>query len=789
MKQKKRLPIKVFEKRENIDERFTEGGGGNPPKWILKGEELHKKATILLEDLNSTKEKLEAKFNEFQGLPTVIKAKINEDAVAKSHRKDLNKFLTADKNNSRFIGISRNQELLIRVDTSNQLTEINQNIEQFKRNDKAISGIEKIDSFEPEILINDLDFKKNGKFILKIQLFDFNNYQLNDAILKVFKNLIDTNENITFMKTVKYTEQLYLHEVSMDSLDSLKVFENFSPIMSIEPMPIIEVGADDFFLNKSIEVPKPENDVNYPIVGVLDSGIADIPQLNPWKHEKRYTNYPSDLLDFSHGTFVAGIINFGDILEEKSYTGTNSFKLLDAAVVPNQRDESITEGDLINNIREVIEYHGREIKIWNLSVGIGEEVKNSEFSRLGIALDSIQDENDVLIIKSAGNCGKFLENQPTGKIAGGADSIRALTVGSIAQSKTEYDIAGYNYPSPFSRIGPGPVNIIKPEFVHYGGNSGIKEEKHVPNGVCSFNVNGKLITKVGTSFSTPRVTAIAADLNSKLNEDFDPLLLKALLIHSAKYPHEVDLPINEKINQLGFGIPNKSDEILYNSPHEITLILRDTLNKGEFVEILDFPFPSSLIENEYYCGQISVTLVNNPVIQEGQGPEYCQSDIQVYLGTYDNKKLRDISAPTIKNPIGRDGAKNLLSSSIYSKRKLKNENGFARSEKLLVQYGDKYYPNKKYTVDLNDLTPTNKERYLKDPKGWYLKLEGVYREYIESKAENERLELAQDFCVIITIKDPSQTKPIYDEVSQLLESNNFIHRNIKVRQDIDISLE
>jgi hypothetical protein len=333
------------------------------------------------------------------------------------------------------------------------------------------------------------------------------------------------------------------------------------------------------------------------------------------------------------------------------------------------------------------------------------------------------------------------------------------------------------------------VNLIKPEFVHYGGNCGINEDKLVTNGVVSFAANGNLTTKVGTSYSTPRITAMAADLNDKLSEDFDPILLKALLIHSARYPNNVDLPINEKINQLGFGMPNKTEDILYNNPHEVTLILRDTLKKGEFIEILDFPFPTSLSENDYFSGQVTLTMVNNPVLQGGQGPEYCQSDIQVNFGTYDRKKARDTSLPTIKNPIGRDGAKNILTSDIYSKKKVKEADGFIRSEKILVQYGNKYYPNKKYSVDLNELTPTNRDKFLKQPKSWCLKLEGVYRDFIESRAESERMGLSQDFCVVITIKDPSQTKFIYDEVTQLLESNNFIHRNIKVRQDIDISLD
>ena len=795
MSNNKKLPIKFFEKRNLIDGRFTEGGGGgNLPKWILEGKELSKKSEILMEDLNRTEDVLKIKFNDFQGVPAVIRAKLNEDAGAKSHRKELNKFLTADKNNNRFVGLSSDNELLIRIDNLHQLNEIHKNIENFRRNDKAISGIETINAFEPEVTIEKVEPRRDGKYLIKIRLFDFNNHQINDSIFSMFKDFLKINGDIEFIKTVKYSEQLYIHEVSVDSLESIESLRRFSPVMSIEPMPLIEiVENNDFFIEKTIEVPKPNENLDYPIVGVLDSGIADISQLSPWKYGKRYTNYPDELLNLSHGTFVAGILNFGDALEGKQYTSTRGFKILDAAVIPNQQLESITEGDLINNIREVVENHREEVKIWNLSIGTESEIENAEFSRLGIALDSIQDENDILIIKSAGNCRNFLKKEPTQRIAGGADSVRSLTIGSIAQSKNKYDFSEINHPSPFSRIGPGPVNLIKPEFVHYGGNCGIKEDESGDefqiNGVFSFDPNGSLTTKVGTSFSTPRITAMAASLNNKLSGDFDSILLKALLIHSARYPEDVDLPINEKINQLGFGMPDRIDEILYNNPHEITLILRDTLKKGEFIEILDFPFPPSLIENGYFSGQITLTMVNNPVLQGGQGPEYCQSDIQVNFGTYDKKKAKDISKPTVKNPIGRDGAKNILTSDIYSKKINKEKEGFVRSEKILVQYGRKYYPNKKYSVDLNELTPTNKKKFLKHPKNWCLKIEGIYRDFIENKAESERMSLSQDFCVIITIKDPSQTKPIYNEVSQLLESNNFIHRNIKVRQDVDISLD
>ncbi|WP_051758167.1 S8 family serine peptidase [Rossellomorea vietnamensis] len=404
-----------------MDDRFTEGGGsGKPPKWVLRGEELLNKSTVLLEDLNGTEQRLKEKFTRYKNSPAVIKAKVNEDAYAKSHRSELNKLLAADKSNNRFIGVSSENELLIRVDNIQQINEIYKNIEQVKRHGKAISGIENINAFEPDIIMEKVEPRKDGKFVFKVRLFDFNNFQLNDSIFKLFQEFLKETGTIDFIKTVKYSNELMIHEVSLESLDSLKSFEDFSPVMSVEPMPIIEVTTDDFFIERDIKIPEPDDGTEYPVVGILDTGIADIPQLSSWKIGKRYTNYPEAVLNFSHGTFVAGILNFGDVLEGKEYTGTKGFKIFDAAVVPDQSLESISEGDLIENIREVVEKHSDNIKVWNLSIGIEQEHKNSEFSRLGVALDNIQDENDVLIIKSAGNCENFLDGKPVGRVTGGA---------------------------------------------------------------------------------------------------------------------------------------------------------------------------------------------------------------------------------------------------------------------------------------------------------------------------------------------------------------------------------
>jgi len=107
---------------------------------------------------------------------------------------------------------------------------------------------------------------------------------------------------------------------------------------------------------------------------------------------------------------------------------------------------------------------------------------------------------------------------------------------------------------------------------------------------------------------------------------------------------------------------------------------------------------------------------------------------------------------------------------------------------LLIQYGDKYYPVKKYAVDLSELTDSNKQNYLTEDKNWYLYVRGLFRNHIERKALEESVQLSQELCLILTIRDPSGKANVYDEVTQKLDEYNFWHSNIKVSSDVNISI-
>jgi len=413
-------------------------------------------------------------------------------------------------------------------------------------------------------------------------------------------------------------------------------------------------------------------------------------------------------------------------------------------------------------------------------------LKNYKFSEFGMALDRIADANNVLIVKSAGNSTKFLHGGKTERISQMADSVRALVVGSVAEERGPYDLAEVDMPSPFSRTGPGPEYIVKPDLTAYGGNAGICNGNITLTGVPTINENGVFSRSAGTSFSTPWVARIAAELAYFMDGEFDPLLIKALMVHHATYPKGCRLGMEDRSKFMGFGMPSGTRDVLYNSENEITLILRDSLEKGKFINILDFPFPKSLVgEDGFFRGQIVVTVVGKPLLKSTEGPEYCQSDIHVAFGTMDGVKLRDTSKPTVRNEYGPEGNKNIMNADLYSRGTfdLLEGDSFDR-ERTLIRYGQKYYPVKKYAVDLEEMTKGNRTKYLRKDRKWYLKVTGLFRDEVEREAARTGEILQQDFCIMITIRDPEGTVPVYNEVTQQLHAENFVNAGIRLRNEV-----
>lgn len=760
----KELPIQFFAPREGDRLKAKDSGNTKPLKGLLSEEDLRKRALKLINELEEFAGEVRRRQKKEFAVPFVFIAKLCAGATGEALRRDTVNLLQTGRQ-SKVIGRTYSDVLLVRMDTLEEMKTVTAKLKNYVQYRTAISCLACFAAYEPTTVMEE------GPQNYKVKLFDFQDDTYNEAIRRRFEEVLKAKE-IPFKKTY-YTDSALIYTLENTdraALHALSSEDVFAAVFSLEPMPKYKMNLNLFVgPHQQVPVGKPQENVNYVTVGILDSGIAATPHLSPWLEEQRWTVYPTAQINPAHGTFVAGIMNYGDACENQEWVGHKGVKLFDANIFPDTEIRSVYENELIENIKEVIGRKHRDVKIWNLSISIKRPADDSGFSDFALALDALQEKYDILLCKSAGNCNNFMTGKPQGRIYAGADSIRSLVVGSIAQEKNRCDLAEVDNPSPFTRIGPGPEYVVKPEIVHYGGNAGLDASgKLAVSGVRSFAQDGVPATTVGTSFSNARVTGLAAGVYQELLEEFDPLLLKSLIIHSAAYPENLKIPRAERLKQVGFGRPRTVREIVYNSPHEATLIFRDKLVQGECLSIRDFPLPACLLKDGFYTGQIVATLVQDPLLDPAQGAEYVQSNIELQFGSYDE----------------RNYYKDLFQLSLYSKRKMNaNQDDFALRERLLMSYGDIYYPVKKYAVNLAELTEANRARYLSSDKRWFLSLQVLFRDSARRKAERNLTELTVEFCLVITMRDPLGKAPVYAEVTQKLDELIFPRRSIKLARD------
>lgn len=773
---KELLPIRLFTQR-TMDEQRVEGGPRDEsPAWVLSGEALEKRAKSLRDGLIGVLFQERHNVN----LPYTFEVVLDNDDTAKSKRGAIVDMLSPSGSESSYIvGMRGATNLILRLPTRESVEFIASRMDELDRYAAPITCVLRIGSFYPEVdVVEESAYKVK---LLRDRVEDGDNTSAFSAYLDALG---------IEHKPISYSKSMVIYKAAMKPEDVYAVVDGLMGelIFSIKPMPKFSAVLDGITECDIPPVKQPADGEHPPLLGILDSGVKEIEHLAPWLGGSVSPYLLSDM-DRSHGTFVAGIAVYGDELERREWVGGQSPQIFSACVIPNPRVMTCDEDELVDNIRDAVAKRSEDIKIWNLSVSINSPISSNDFSDFAIALDEIQDEYGVLICKSAGNCVGFTKGEGKSPLSAGADSVRALTVGSVAQTKGEWDEAKEGEASPFTRCGPGPQFIIKPEVCHYGGNAGVCPDGSIcQSGVRSFDLNGGAAMACGTSFSTPRVSALASNLAYSLDSEFNPLLVKSLIVHSASFPGDLVVSRDEKVREMGFGVPSDMRRILVDEPYEATLVLSGELAKGEIIDIVDFPMPESLIEEGYFRGQVILTLVYAPILDPLQGGEYCQSDIDIKLGTYDDIYTRDTSRPTILNSIGRTNPSNLLLSKSYSKRSLKkSEEGFALRERMLIEYGGKYYPVKKYAIDFADLTPANRKLVAAGRK-WFMYLRGTYRDAAEKRALQEHKTLAQEFCVLVTIRDPRREAPVYNDVASFLDLHGFWHQTVPINNVVRASL-
>ncbi|MDR0965818.1 MAG: S8 family peptidase [Myxococcales bacterium] len=357
-----------------------------------------------------------------------------------------------------------------------------------------------------------------------------------------------------------------------------------------------------------------------PIVCVIDSGVQEnhkyIEQAILAGDSVCLIPDETDVTDRvrngGHGTRVAGAV-----LYPKGVPTSGEYQLpcfvRNAKVLDRNNGlwDSVSREGIIETV--VKKFAKSKTKVFNHSIGEGKpfyELKH--MSPWAAKIDEVSYNDDILFVQAAGNMGIDIVKahitagysypdylgRPLSQISNPAQSLQALTVGSISHSDFENDdtvaMGKIGEPSAFTRVGPGIWDSIKPDVVEFGGTYAISKTTQDINITTPPEVCTELIRRspegphsskdgVGTSFAAPKVSYIAAEVQ-KVLPDSPALLYRALIAQSARWM--VDAAALDRVQcptmlrRIGYGLPDV-ERATHNNEYRATLITMNAMEIGE----------------------------------------------------------------------------------------------------------------------------------------------------------------------------------------------------------------
>jgi subtilisin family serine protease len=391
------------------------------------------------------------------------------------------------------------------------------------------------------------------------------------------------------------------------------------------------------------------------VIGVIDSGMTSAHPLAAGIIKGAF-GAPDTLGDNDergHGTPVAGIAIYGDIRQRVEQNNFEArFFVATAKVVDhtgNFPDETLVPEQMERAIRRLHdEFHCRVI---NISLGDRKRMADKKPTPWAAMLDGLARELDLIIVVSAGNRTDLSHTYGDGvveafpacltdagaRILEPGTAVNVLTVGSLAHSNglqaADGDEAGVlpltaqDHPSPFTRTGPGVGDIIKPDFVDYGGTvvfdgptQTLKDgSARAAAGVISLHRGylERMLTSVsGTSFASPLV-AYKAALIREAFPDASANLVRALLAIAADWPPAAldclaALPEDKILHILGNGVIDV-EKALNSNDNRVVLYREDNLDVNRFA-VYEVPVPP-IFQPGAGNRHIRVALAFDPVVR------------------------------------------------------------------------------------------------------------------------------------------------------------------------------
>jgi len=399
------------------------------------------------------------------------------------------------------------------------------------------------------------------------------------------------------------------------------------------------------------DLPAPQAGRSYPVVGIVDGGVADISALAVWRAGGGGFIDPADR-DEGHGTFIAGLVCGGRHFNEhmEASLERNGCRFYDLDLMPRHGLVGAyyqTPEEFFDQLEEQVARAKQEAgaRVFNLSLGAPNMRKALGYTIFAQALDEIARTHDVVFVVSAGNLNGIEARPPwpadgddaiamlatragaSERLTAPAEHLLGLSVGAINPP----GVTGHEaeVPTTYTRRGPGAGGARKPDLCQFGGVSPRGGNR---TGLFSLGPDGSVVDSNGTSFATPFVSATLATLDHRLDGMVPRETLLALPVHRAERCRAMRHTALKHVARefVGFGRAPAADFCLADDQHSVTLVFAETLMAKRELEFV-FSWPRSLVLGDGKCrGSAELTLVYTPPIDANFDAECLRVQLEAH---------------------------------------------------------------------------------------------------------------------------------------------------------------
>lgn len=454
--------------------------------------------------------------------------------------------------------------------------------------------------------------------------------QLKQSIITLYDTHTDTK---TLLKKIG------IDIISSRILDNQTVFldenqlkllvEKVPYLVSMATVDLAELSPTDFinqYQQNTLYIPSPTIE---PTIGVIDTLFDERVYFGEWVefHDMVDKDIPRSADDYRHGTAVSSIIVDGARLNPWLDDGCGRFRVRHFGVAVGKKYSSFT---ITKRIKEIVA-NNRDIKVWNISLGSNQEVKDNYISTEAAVLDEIQFENDVIFVVAGTN----KPNNEIVKIGSPADSINSMVVNAVTKRGLS---------TKYARKGLALSFFAKPDVSYYGGS----EEQYIK--VCEPLGEANV---AGTSFAAPWIARKLSYLIDVLGLNRE--VAKAMIIDAARDWNEKPTP--EEVALYGHGIvPIKIGDIVQTKEDEIKFLVSDVSEKWNTYNY-HFPVP---IKDDKYPYIARATMCYFPKCNRTQGVDYTNTELNLHFGRINKGKICDIKGDKQNQEDTLDTEKNYL---------------------------------------------------------------------------------------------------------------------------------